>query len=174
MPAQLEAARAWSTWEWSTSALIPEVEGGTDEKCLAFARIENHYFVNEGFLDTPDQLLTNANRTCQYPDRDHPRSLRRDLPGAQCLGAAQGDATRGATHHPRRRTLDGRARNHRRADRRHQSLRQTFERLARIQNSRTAQRHPVIPTEVEGTPRLSESHQATFYRSESELRFKLR
>lgn len=65
--AQLEAARAWSIWEWSTSALIPEVEGGSDEKCLAFARIENHYFVNKGFFDTEDQLLANANRLADIP-----------------------------------------------------------------------------------------------------------
>ncbi|HET9658713.1 MAG TPA: prolyl aminopeptidase [Thermomicrobiales bacterium] len=65
--AQLEAARAWSLWEWSTSALIPEVEGGTDDKCLAFARIENHYFVNKGFFDTEDQLLANANRLSDIP-----------------------------------------------------------------------------------------------------------
>jgi proline iminopeptidase len=64
---QLEAARAWSYWEWSTSALIPEVEGGTDDKCLAFARIENHYFVNKGFLDTHDQLLANADRLASIP-----------------------------------------------------------------------------------------------------------
>ncbi|MEZ4531478.1 MAG: hypothetical protein R2855_10670 [Thermomicrobiales bacterium] len=29
---QLEAARAWTNWEWSTSQLIPVFEGGTDEQ----------------------------------------------------------------------------------------------------------------------------------------------
>lgn len=65
--AQIEAARAWSLWEWSTSALIPEVEGGSDETYLAFARIENHYFVNRGFFDRPDQLLEDAARLVDIP-----------------------------------------------------------------------------------------------------------
>jgi proline iminopeptidase len=64
---RLEAARAWSIWEWSTSSLIPEVEEGTDDKFLAFARIENHYFVNKGFFETPDQLLANAYRLADIP-----------------------------------------------------------------------------------------------------------
>jgi proline iminopeptidase len=64
---QLRAARAWSYWEWSTSALIPEVEGGADEKCLAFARIENHYFVNDGFFDKTDQLLAEAGKLSNIP-----------------------------------------------------------------------------------------------------------
>lgn len=65
--AQLEAARAWATWEWSTSLLIPNVEGGTNERMLAFARIENHYFVNGGFFDRPDQLLADADRLAEIP-----------------------------------------------------------------------------------------------------------
>lgn len=65
--AKTAAARAWSFWEWSTSALIPQVEGGSDDKCLAFARIENHYFVNSGFFDSPDQLLANAGRLSGIP-----------------------------------------------------------------------------------------------------------
>ncbi len=65
--AQLEAARAWATWEWSTSQLIPVFEGGTDEKCLAFARIENHYFVNGGFFERPNQLLEDAHRITHLP-----------------------------------------------------------------------------------------------------------
>lgn len=65
--ARIEAARAWSIWEWSTSALIPEFEPGSDEEYLAFARIENHYFVNGGFFDQPDQLLANANRISDIP-----------------------------------------------------------------------------------------------------------
>lgn len=65
--AQLEAARAWATWEWSTSLLIPNVEGGTNERMLAFARIENHYFVNGGFFDRPDQLLADADKLAEIP-----------------------------------------------------------------------------------------------------------
>ena len=65
--ARTEAARAWSLWEWSTSSLIPAVESGDDATYLAFARIENHYFVNGGFFDRPDQLLADANRLRNIP-----------------------------------------------------------------------------------------------------------
>ena len=58
---QLEAAKAWSVWEATTSKLIPDPElqekCGEDTFATAFARIECHYFVNKGFLDTEDQLL---------------------------------------------------------------------------------------------------------------------
>lgn len=55
---ELEAARAWTTWETSTSALLPRTPAGDgvgtgdqDRFALAFARIENHYFVHDAFLD---------------------------------------------------------------------------------------------------------------------------
>jgi proline iminopeptidase len=65
--AQLEAAKAWTTWEWSTSQLIPVFEGGSDEQYLAFARIENHYFVNGGFFERPNQLIEDAQRIAHIP-----------------------------------------------------------------------------------------------------------
>ena len=65
--AQLEAARAWTEWEWSTSQLIPVLEGGTDDQMLAFARIENHYFVNGGFFDRPNQLIEDAFKLSDIP-----------------------------------------------------------------------------------------------------------
>lgn len=64
---RLEAARAWTTWEWSTSALQPDVKEGTDDEYLAFARIENHYFVNSGFFERPNQLIENAHRIAHIP-----------------------------------------------------------------------------------------------------------
>jgi proline iminopeptidase len=58
---QLEAARAWSIWEGSTSSLWPNpdrtTQFGAAEFALALARIETHYFVNRGFFETEDQLL---------------------------------------------------------------------------------------------------------------------
>ncbi len=58
---RLEAARAWSIWEASTSFLRPRTEyvqhAGEDEFATAFARIECHYFVNRGFFEPEDQLL---------------------------------------------------------------------------------------------------------------------
>ncbi|TSD46622.1 prolyl aminopeptidase [Rhodococcus sp. KBS0724] len=57
------AAIAWSAWEGSTSYLIPKpdkVEENSEVRfALAFARIENHYFVNGGFFDEA-QLLTKS------------------------------------------------------------------------------------------------------------------
>ncbi|MCO5222791.1 MAG: prolyl aminopeptidase [Thermomicrobiales bacterium] len=65
--AQVEAARAWATWEFSTSQLLPSSPQSTDDDCLAFARIENHYFVNGAFFDTPNQLIENAHRIAHIP-----------------------------------------------------------------------------------------------------------
>jgi len=59
--AQLEAAKAWSTWEGATSRLY--TDPGTlarlseDRFALAFARIECHYFTHKGFLRNDTQLL---------------------------------------------------------------------------------------------------------------------
>ncbi|KAF8338353.1 prolyl aminopeptidase serine peptidase [Amanita rubescens] len=51
---RLQAAKAWSKWELSTSGLYineESVSHSEDDKfALAFARIENHYFINEGFM----------------------------------------------------------------------------------------------------------------------------
>ncbi|KAH7884359.1 prolyl aminopeptidase serine peptidase [Phlebopus sp. FC_14] len=51
---RLQAAKAWSRWEMATSKLFvsEELLNHADEDifALAFARIENHYFVNEGFM----------------------------------------------------------------------------------------------------------------------------
>lgn len=60
------AARAWTGWEQATSFLLPrDAEAGDTTAAegdtrfdLAFATIENHYFVHGGFLDEA-QLLTN-------------------------------------------------------------------------------------------------------------------
>lgn len=56
---QLRCARSWSEWEFATSRLVrdPDEEPQSDEMMLAFARIENHYFVNGAFFDHETQLL---------------------------------------------------------------------------------------------------------------------
>lgn len=68
---RLEAARAWSVWEASTSKLIPSAASkqhfGQDEFAEAFARIECHYFVNKGFFDRENQLLANIDRIRHLP-----------------------------------------------------------------------------------------------------------
>jgi len=51
---RLVAARAWSKWEMATSKLqvSPEdiARAEKDDWANAFARIENHYFINQGFM----------------------------------------------------------------------------------------------------------------------------
>lgn len=68
---RLAAARAWSVWEGATSFLHVDddfVNSHEDPQfALAFARIENHYFVNGGFFDVEDQLLRDAHRIADIP-----------------------------------------------------------------------------------------------------------
>lgn len=67
---QLEAARRWSVWEGETSKLIPvdaTASHAADHFALAFARIENHYFINKGFFEFDDQLLRQADRLAGIP-----------------------------------------------------------------------------------------------------------
>ena len=62
---QSAAAKVWSVWEGRTSCLIPNAEliarTAGDEFALAFARIESHYFVNDGWLTGGRELLAMAN-----------------------------------------------------------------------------------------------------------------
>lgn len=58
------AAVAWTVWETSTSRLIPSATAIADARnnaasSVAFARIENHYFMNNGWLED-GQLISNA------------------------------------------------------------------------------------------------------------------
>ena len=67
---KLEAARAWSVWEASTVTmetkpdLVAEFEDA--HHALAFARIENHYFVHHGFMEE-GQLLLDIDRMKHIP-----------------------------------------------------------------------------------------------------------
>ncbi|MEP3279472.1 MAG: prolyl aminopeptidase [Stappiaceae bacterium] len=67
---QLEAAKAWSTWEGGTITLLPDEEltsGFSDDRfAIAFARIENHFFFHDAWLED-NQLLNNANRLKGIP-----------------------------------------------------------------------------------------------------------
>jgi proline iminopeptidase len=68
--ARLEAARAWTLWEGRTITLLPDpgVTSGFENPhfALAFARIENHYFVHGGWLEE-GQLLRDAERLRGIP-----------------------------------------------------------------------------------------------------------
>ncbi|MCJ8508174.1 prolyl aminopeptidase [Rhizobium lemnae] len=67
---QLRCARAWSIWEGETITLLPNpTYSGTFEEdayALAFARIENHYFVHAGWLEE-GQLLRDASKLKDIP-----------------------------------------------------------------------------------------------------------
>jgi proline iminopeptidase len=68
----LIAAKAWSRWELATSRLFTEQEAikkaeEDDKFVIAFARIENHYFVHGGFLQHDNQLLRDADKIAHIP-----------------------------------------------------------------------------------------------------------
>ncbi|MGB0956151.1 MAG: prolyl aminopeptidase [Panacagrimonas sp.] len=68
---RLNAARAWSAWEATTSKLIsnPELtkQFGDGRFAEAFARIECHYFINGGFFEHDNWLLENIDRIRHIP-----------------------------------------------------------------------------------------------------------
>lgn len=64
------AAVAWATWEASGITLLPQPDVvarfAEPTYALAFARIENHYFVNHGWFE-PQQLIRDASRLRDIP-----------------------------------------------------------------------------------------------------------
>jgi proline iminopeptidase len=64
------AALAWAKWEGETITLLPDPAVSNafygDDYALAFARIENHYFVHAGWLEE-GQLIKNAERLRDIP-----------------------------------------------------------------------------------------------------------
>ena len=68
---RLEAAKAWSIWEGSTSKLVQDrasIAGyGNSHFAEAFARIECHYFINNCFFDEENFLLKNVDKIRHLP-----------------------------------------------------------------------------------------------------------
>lgn len=68
---RLEAARAWSVWEGSTSKLFPDQtlidDFGEAHLALSLARIEAHYFINNAFFDSDNHLLENVGKIRHIP-----------------------------------------------------------------------------------------------------------
>lgn len=64
----MTAARAWARWERAT-CMLEQLDSldEPDEQVEAFARIENHYFVNGGFFTHEDQLLDGVDRIRHLP-----------------------------------------------------------------------------------------------------------
>jgi proline iminopeptidase len=67
---RLAAAKAWTVWEGETITLLPNdavsLQYAQDDFAVAFARIENHYFVHHGFFED-GQLIRNAHRLRDIP-----------------------------------------------------------------------------------------------------------
>ena len=68
--ARIRAAKAWSKWEGLTATLLPSksvLKHFTDPHvALSIARIEAHYFINNGFMED-NQLLDNAGALAAIP-----------------------------------------------------------------------------------------------------------
>lgn len=60
---QTRFALAWTEWETALAMLEPRIGGGTIPAAYAraFARLENHYFINKGFLREDGQILLDIN-----------------------------------------------------------------------------------------------------------------
>lgn len=61
--------RAWSAWE-NALASIHSSGGGAEspgDYARAFARLENHYFINNGFLEFDGQILAHMGRIAHIP-----------------------------------------------------------------------------------------------------------
>ena len=68
---RLEAARAWSIWEGSTSKLYPDPDlidkFSEPHLALSLARIECHYFINRAFFETDNHLIEQVGKIRHIP-----------------------------------------------------------------------------------------------------------
>lgn len=66
---QVRFARAWAGWESALAVLEPGpargIPGG--QYARAFSRLENHYFIHDGFLETDGQILRDMDRIAGIP-----------------------------------------------------------------------------------------------------------
>ena len=62
-------ARAWASWENTLASINNDGPGGDSpaEYARAFARLENHYFRNGGFLEHDGWIEANLNRIARIP-----------------------------------------------------------------------------------------------------------
>ena len=66
---ETRAARAWAGWENALASVHGDGAAGDGpaEYARAFSRLENHYFVNAGFLEQDGWILANAARIAEIP-----------------------------------------------------------------------------------------------------------
>ena len=62
-------ARAWASWENTLASIANDGPGGDSpaEYARAFARLENHYFINGGFLDHDGWIEGNLDKIAHIP-----------------------------------------------------------------------------------------------------------
>ncbi len=66
---EIKFAQAWSAWENALASVNSSGYGGEapGDYARAFARLENHYFVNAGFLSEDGWILKNVDRISEIP-----------------------------------------------------------------------------------------------------------
>lgn len=62
-------AQNWSAWENALASVYSNGQGGEapGDYARAFARLENHYFINRGFLEEDGWILKNIDRIADVP-----------------------------------------------------------------------------------------------------------
>ena len=66
---EIRFGRAWSAWENALASIHSNGKAGEShgDYARAFARLENHYFINNGFLEADGQILANMGRISHIP-----------------------------------------------------------------------------------------------------------
>ncbi|WP_458792078.1 prolyl aminopeptidase [Yoonia sp. MH D7] len=66
---EVKYARAWAKWENALASIESDgvVGEGPADYARAFARLENHYFQNAGFLSEDQQILSNMHKISHVP-----------------------------------------------------------------------------------------------------------
>ena len=66
---EMQYGRIWSAWENALASIYSNGNGGepSGEYSRTFARLENHYFTNKGFLESDGQILNNMDTIADIP-----------------------------------------------------------------------------------------------------------
>jgi proline iminopeptidase len=74
---EIQFGRIWSAWETALASVYSDGRGGEapSDYARTFARLENHYFINNGFLDHDGQILNAMERIAHIPRVDRARQI---------------------------------------------------------------------------------------------------
>ena len=66
---EMQYGRIWSAWENALASIYSNGNGGepSGEYSRTFARLENHYFTNKGFLESDSHILQNMDKISKIP-----------------------------------------------------------------------------------------------------------